>query len=62
MLSDASSGVVISQSGRLISLIGVSDIVVVDTPDALLVTTTANAQRVKAVVDALKVSGRDDVL
>src|SRR5690606_8559222 len=62
VLSDASSGVVISQSGRLISLIGVSDIVVVDTPDALLVTTTANAQRVKAVVDALKVSGRDDVL
>lgn len=62
VLSDASSGVVVSQSGRLISLIGVTDIVVVDTPDALLVTTTANAQRVKAVVDALKFSGRDDVL
>ncbi len=62
VLADASTGVVISQSGRLISLIGVTDIVVVDTPDALLVTTTANAQRVKAVVDALKVSGRDDVL
>ena len=40
----------------------VTDIVVVDTPDALLVTTTANAQRVKAVVDALKLSGRSDVL
>jgi len=62
VLADASTGVVISQSGRLISLIGVKDIVVVDTPDALLVTTTANAQRVKAVVDALKVSGRNDVL
>jgi mannose-1-phosphate guanylyltransferase len=62
VLADASSGVVISQSGRLISLIGVSDIVVVDTPDALLVTTTANAQRVKAVVDALKLSGRSDIL
>jgi len=62
VLADASTGVVISQSGRLISLIGVSDIVVVDTPDALLVTTTANAQRVKAVVDALKLSGRNDVL
>jgi mannose-1-phosphate guanylyltransferase len=62
VLADASSGVVVSRSGRLISLIGVSDIVVVDTPDALLVTTTANAQRVKAVVDALKFSGRDDVL
>jgi mannose-1-phosphate guanylyltransferase len=62
VLSDASSGVVIAQSGRLISLIGVTDIVVVDTEDALLVTTTAHAQRVKAVVDALKLSGRDDVL
>lgn len=62
VLADASSGVVVAQSGRLISLIGVSGIVVVDTPDALLVTTTANAQRVKSVVDALKFSGRDDVL
>jgi len=62
VLADASSGVVVSQSGRLISLIGVTDIVVVDTPDALLVTTSANAQRVKAVVDALKLSGRSDVL
>ena len=62
VLADSSTGVVISQSGRLISLIGVTDIVVVDTPDALLVTTTANAQRVKSVVDALKLSGRDDVL
>lgn len=62
VLADSSSGVVISQSGRLISLIGVTDIVVVDTPDALLITTTENAQRVKSVVDALKLSGRSDVL
>jgi mannose-1-phosphate guanylyltransferase len=62
VLADSSTGVVISQGKRLISLIGVTDIVVVDTEDALLVTTTANAQRVKAVVDALKLSGRSDVL
>lgn len=62
VLADASSGIVVGQTGRIISLIGVHDIVVVDTPDALLVTTTANAQRVKGVVDALKLSGRDDVL
>ena len=62
VLADSSTGVVISQTGRMISLIGVTDIVVVDTPDALLVTTTANAQRVKSVVDALKLSGRNDVL
>lgn len=62
VLSDASSGIVVSQSNRVISLIGVKDIVVVDTPDALLVTTSENAQRVKAVVDALKITGSTDVL
>jgi mannose-1-phosphate guanylyltransferase len=40
----------------------VDDIGVVDTADALLVTTSQNVQRVKGVVDALKTSGRDDVL
>ncbi|CAN5349085.1 mannose-1-phosphate guanylyltransferase [soil metagenome] len=62
VLADSSSGIVISQTDRIISLIGVRDIVVVDTPDALLVTTSANAQRVKSVVDALKLSGRNEVL
>ncbi|MGH1523687.1 mannose-1-phosphate guanylyltransferase [Leifsonia sp. L25] len=62
VLADASSGIVVSQTKRVISLIGVKDIVIVDTPDALLVTTTDNAQRVKSVVDALKVTGSTDVL
>jgi mannose-1-phosphate guanylyltransferase len=62
VLSDASSGIVVTQTSRVISLIGVKDIIVVDTPDALLVTTTENAQRVKSVVDALKLSGGTDVL
>ena len=62
VLADSSSGIVVSHTGRMIALIGVEDIVVVDTPDALLVTTSANAQKVKAVVDALKISGSSDVL
>ncbi len=62
ILAYQATGVVISQSKRLITLIGVEDIVVVDTDDALLVTTTANAQRVKSVVDALKLGGSSDVL
>lgn len=62
VLSDASSGIVVSRSKRVISLIGVHDIVVVDTPDALLVTTSEHAQRVKAVVDALRLGGSSDVL
>jgi mannose-1-phosphate guanylyltransferase len=62
VLADASSGIVVSRAKRVISLIGVQNIVVVDTPDALLVTTMENAQRVKSVVDALKLSGSTDVL
>ncbi|HZK59320.1 MAG TPA: mannose-1-phosphate guanylyltransferase [Cryobacterium sp.] len=62
VLADSSSGIVVSHTGRMIALIGVEDIVVIDTPDALLVTTSANAQKVKAVVDALKLSGSSDVL
>lgn len=62
VLADSSSGIVVSEGGRTIALIGVEDIVVVDTPDALLVTTSANAQKVKAVVDALRLSGRGDIL
>ena len=45
VLSDAASGILVSQTSRVISLIGVKDIVVVDTPDALLVTTVEHAQR-----------------
>ncbi|HQX36074.1 MAG TPA: mannose-1-phosphate guanylyltransferase, partial [Microbacteriaceae bacterium] len=62
VLADASSGIVVSQTKRIISLIGVKDIVVVDTEDALLVTTSEHAQRVKGVVDALRLTGRGNVL
>ncbi|MFD1720898.1 mannose-1-phosphate guanylyltransferase [Amnibacterium endophyticum] len=62
VLADSSSGVVVTDRDRLITLIGVENIVVVDTEDALLVTTSEHAQRVKSVVDALKISGRTDVL
>ncbi len=62
VLADSSSGVVVTDQDRLITLIGVEDIVVVDTEGALLVTTMEHAQRVKSVVDALKLSGRTDVL
>ena len=62
VLADASSGIVVTQTKRVISIIGVKDIVVVDTEDALLVTTSEHAQRVKAIVDALKLNGQGDVL
>ena len=54
-------GVVVPGGGRRIAIVGLDDVVVVDTPDALLVTTRARAQDVKAVVDALKAEGRADL-
>jgi mannose-1-phosphate guanylyltransferase len=62
VLTDGASGILVSQTSRVISLVGVQDIVVVDTPDALLVTTVEHAQRVKGVVESLKLTGRGDVL
>ena len=62
VLADTASGILVSQTQRVISVIGVKDIVIVDTEDALLVTTSEHAQRVKGVVDALKLTGRGDVL
>ncbi|MDA9116808.1 sugar phosphate nucleotidyltransferase [Pontimonas sp.] len=57
-----STGIVVGSSGRIITLLGVSDIVVVDTPDALLVTTKEHAQDVKQIVDHMKEQGLDDLL
>jgi mannose-1-phosphate guanylyltransferase len=48
--------------GRTVSVIGVPEAVVVDTPDAVLVTTRAHAQSVKAAVDAWRAAGREDLL
>ena len=62
VLADSASGIVVSQSKRIVSVVGIHNVVVVDTPDALLVTTTDNAQRVKQVVDAVRRSGNTDAL
>jgi mannose-1-phosphate guanylyltransferase len=62
VLSDKSNGILVSETGRLVALIGLEDVIVVDTPDALLVTTKQHAQRVKNLVDSLKTTGHSDVL
>ena len=61
MLAVDASGLVVPASGRVVAVIGLDDVVVVDTPDALLVTTRARAQDVKQVVAELKESGRSDL-
>ena len=56
------SGLVVPGSGRVVAVVGLDDVVVVDTGDAVLVTTADRAQEVKAVVEALRAAGRLDVL
>lgn len=51
-----------SQSGRVIGCIGLEDVLIVDTSDALLVCRQGCAQDVRQCVDALKERGRDDVV
>ncbi|HSM10498.1 MAG TPA: mannose-1-phosphate guanylyltransferase/mannose-6-phosphate isomerase [Lysobacter sp.] len=46
--------------GRLIALIGLEDVVVVDTADALLVAHKDHVQDVKGIVTALKAAGRPE--
>ena len=55
-----SSGLVVT-GDRQICVLGLEDVVVVDTGDALLVASQAEAQRVKELVAALKASGRDEL-
>jgi mannose-1-phosphate guanylyltransferase len=62
VISVGSTGVVVPAGGRRIAVVGLDDVVVVDTPDAVLVTTRARAQDVKQVVDALRAEGRADLL
>lgn len=47
-------GIVVPASGRKIACLGMDDVVVVDTPDALLVTTRARSQDVKKIVAKCK--------
>ena len=47
---------------RLIAASGVSDLIVVDEPDALLICHRGKAQSVKQIVDRLQQEGREDLL
>jgi len=59
---ESAGSVLVPAAGRPIAVLGLDDVVVVDTPDALLVTTRARAQQVKDVVQELHERGLDDLL
>jgi len=56
------SRTLVRSADRLVVTIGLEDMIVVDTPDALLICRRDRAQDVKLIVDRLKQSGRVDLL
>ena len=59
---DTRSSVVYSSTGKLIATIGLDNIVIVDTPDALLVLPADRAQDVKQIVERLEKEGKTQYL
>lgn len=61
-LVESSAGSYVHAHGKLVALLGVRDLIVVDTPDALLIADRARAQEVGDLVKRLEKAGRHDLL
>lgn len=60
VMVNGSSGCYLQSPHKLLAVLGVEDLVIVDTPDALLVAAKDKIQDVKKIVDQLKKQGRDE--
>lgn len=58
----SSTGNYLDAKGKLVALLGVKDLIIVDTPDALLIADRHRAQEVGSLVKALEEKGREDLL
>jgi mannose-1-phosphate guanylyltransferase len=61
-LIHSSTGNYVDAKKKLVALLGVKDLIVVDTPDALLIADRSRAQEVGELVKRLEKSGRHDLL
>jgi mannose-1-phosphate guanylyltransferase/mannose-6-phosphate isomerase len=57
-----SSNALVHAPGKLVALIGLENIVVIDTPDALLIADRNSSADVKKIVELLQAEGRKDLL
>jgi len=62
LTEQVAGGIVVPGSGRLIACLGVDDLVIVDMPDTLLVTTRARSQEVKRLVKKCSEAGWKQLL
>jgi mannose-1-phosphate guanylyltransferase/mannose-6-phosphate isomerase len=60
LVTDTHDSLVLA-SGRLVACVGLDDVVVVDTPDAVLVASKSHAQDVRELVGKLKTSRRSEL-
>jgi len=60
VLALGAKGCVIRSEGPLVAAIGIEDLVVIATADAVLIVPKAQSQRVKEAVEALKQQGRSE--
>ena len=58
----SATGNYVDAGGKMVALLGVSDLIVIDTPDALLIASRNSAQQVSDVVKTLEKRNRDDLL
>jgi mannose-1-phosphate guanylyltransferase/mannose-6-phosphate isomerase len=61
VLVEAVSNSYIQSNSRLVAAVGVEDVVIVETPDALLVARKGNAQSVRQIVEQLERAGREEI-
>ncbi len=62
LLSADSTGNYIDCGKKIVALLGVNNLIVVDTPDALLIADRGEAQKVGAIVKLLEKNGREELL
>lgn len=62
LMSSGSCGNYIDAGKKLVALLGVRNLIVVDTPDALLIADRSQAQKVGEIVKLLEKNGREDLL
>jgi len=62
LLVDCEKSFISSQSGRLVACLGISNCLVVDTPDTVLVSDLNRSQEIRKIVDQLKKNGKEKLL
>jgi mannose-1-phosphate guanylyltransferase len=62
LLIDCQGNFVSGTGGRMVACLGLKNLLVIDTPDAVLIADLNQAQAVRAVTELLKKKGREDLL